>query len=193
MKTRNSGFTLIELLIVVAIIAILAAIAIPNFLAAQTRAKVSRCKSDLRTLHTGMESYYVDENSYVPEHLDMTANEQLRHLAIYAHLTTPVAYITTIPVDPFKSGMRDGTSYVNNPYYWYYNWLARYGHPIDLVNTYGWDPWFDGQSSAIMISIGPSFKTVASVSGVGFGVYDPSNGTVSPGYIYRLLPGGRSN
>jgi prepilin-type N-terminal cleavage/methylation domain-containing protein len=193
MKNNRKGFTLIELLIVVAIIAILAAIAIPNFLAAQTRAKVSRCKNDLRTLHTGMESYYVDENAYVPEHLDMTSNEQARHLKIYTHLTTPIAYITAIPVDPFKSGMRDGTSYVNNPYYWYYNWLSRYGHPIDLVKDWGWDPWYDGQSAAIMISIGPSFKTVASTSGTGFGTYDPSNGTVSPGYIYRLLPGGKGN
>ena len=60
----KKGFTLIELLIVVAIIAILAAIAVPNFLEAQVRSKVSRARSDMRSLATGIESYYVDNNQY---------------------------------------------------------------------------------------------------------------------------------
>ncbi|MGI8907609.1 MAG: type II secretion system protein [Candidatus Sumerlaeaceae bacterium] len=60
----KKGFTLIELLIVVAIIAILAAIAVPNFLEAQVRAKVSRVKNDQRSLATGIETYYVDNNTY---------------------------------------------------------------------------------------------------------------------------------
>ncbi len=60
----KKGFTLIELLIVIAIIAILAAIAVPNFLEAQVRAKVSRVKADQRSLATGLESYYIDNNSY---------------------------------------------------------------------------------------------------------------------------------
>ena len=55
---RRSGFTLIELLIVVAIIAILAAIAVPNFLEAQTRSKISRCRADMRSVATAVESYY---------------------------------------------------------------------------------------------------------------------------------------
>src|SRR6478609_11262839 len=59
------GFTLIELLIVVAIIAILAAIAVPNFLEAQTRAKISRAKADMRTTVTALESYVVDWNNYL--------------------------------------------------------------------------------------------------------------------------------
>src|SRR5512145_423947 len=61
---KSKGFTLIELLIVVAIIAILAAIAVPNFLEAQMRAKVSSVQSDLRSMTTGIESFQVENNIY---------------------------------------------------------------------------------------------------------------------------------
>ncbi len=54
------GFTLIELLIVVAIIGILAAIAIPNFQNARTRAKVTRTVADLRNIHTAIQMYSTD-------------------------------------------------------------------------------------------------------------------------------------
>ena len=94
------GFTLIELLIVVAIIAILALIAVPNFLEAQTRAKVSRTRNDLRALAVAEEAYCVDWNSYT-QHAggaDLGADYGLRG---WRQLTTPVAYITSIPWDPF--------------------------------------------------------------------------------------------
>lgn len=61
---NRKGFTLIELLIVVVIIGILAAIAIPKFASTKQRSYVSTMKSDLRNLVTAQESYYYDYNTY---------------------------------------------------------------------------------------------------------------------------------
>ena len=61
---KQKGFTLIELLIVVAIIGIIAAIAIPNLLNAIDRGKQKRTMADLRSLGTAIESYSIDNNVY---------------------------------------------------------------------------------------------------------------------------------
>ncbi|HPA46471.1 MAG TPA: prepilin-type N-terminal cleavage/methylation domain-containing protein, partial [bacterium] len=67
---KKAAFTLIELLIVVAIIGILAAIAVPNFMNARMRASVSRAQSDLRNLSVALESYRLDNNHYPPASLE---------------------------------------------------------------------------------------------------------------------------
>jgi general secretion pathway protein G len=64
MRKNEKGFTLIELLIVVAIIGIIAAIAIPNLLNAIDRGKQKRTMSDMRSIGTAVESYAVDINFY---------------------------------------------------------------------------------------------------------------------------------
>ncbi|MGB5197914.1 MAG: prepilin-type N-terminal cleavage/methylation domain-containing protein [Candidatus Deferrimicrobium sp.] len=64
MLKGKKGFTLIELMIVVAIIGILAAIAIPNFLKFQAKSKQSEAKSNLGAIYTGQVSFYGEANYY---------------------------------------------------------------------------------------------------------------------------------
>jgi prepilin-type N-terminal cleavage/methylation domain-containing protein len=180
MGQRQHAFTLIELLIVVAIIAILAAIAVPNFLEAQVRSKVSRVKADQRTMATAMEAYYVDNNMYPPEHKPGTLPEMQRVAMSLAHLTSPVAYLTSIPPDPFKPSNR-----WEPPMYWYYNWLERYDTLIN-VNKFqsGNAPWYNEEAGWILTSLGPDRDPNFPM------IYDATNGTVSTGDISRLGPGG---
>ena len=65
-KRIGRGFTLIELMIVVAIIGILAAIAIPNFVKFQCRSKQSEAKTNLKALYVAEEAYRGEYDLYVP-------------------------------------------------------------------------------------------------------------------------------
>ncbi len=95
----RQGFTLIELLIVVAIIGILAAIAVPNFLNAQIKAKVSRVYSDMRALSNAIEMYSLDNGNKVPYPILPAGNSDWYMRQV--RMTTPIAYISSLPVDPF--------------------------------------------------------------------------------------------
>jgi len=67
MLRNRKGFTLIELLIVVVIIGILAAIAIPKFANTKSKAYITAMKSDLRNLVTAEEAYFSDSSKYVSD------------------------------------------------------------------------------------------------------------------------------
>ncbi len=89
---KERGFTLIELLIVVAIIAILAAILIPNFLRARAQSQVSATKGNEKNLATALESYFVDKNVY-PNTLSQLVSNYLR--AVPNDPCTTIAYAYT--------------------------------------------------------------------------------------------------
>jgi len=203
----SGAFTLIELLIVVAIIAILAAIAVPNFLEAQTRSKVSRAKSDMRTIATGIEAYRVDANrlplSAVDAPLPWTTPDGRLH-TIYSILTTPVAYLTTYPLDPFlgdKVAAGDPLDYRrwfdyrrtllealsgggSTLYEFTSPGFAPGAIPTNQGHPDGWILWSPGPDREQNINTGYKSNHFSQPLS-GFAFYDPTNGTVSTGDVIR--------
>lgn len=198
------GFTLIELLIVVAIIAILAAIAVPNFLEAQTRSKVSRAHADMRSLATGLESYRVDNNKYVPTpNYDRVTGAQTFEIeARWAYLTTPIAYMTSILTDPFGDTDVQVSNWQTSEKYRTFDYSAfdqpdtyeTLNFKEDLVQVFG----YPSSIMWIIASQGPDLvpgltvtdPSLGTVSGRATGLpYDPTNGTISAGDITRVGPG----
>ncbi len=94
---ERTGFTLIELLIVVAIIGILAAIAVPNFLNAKQRATIARVQAEMRAVGESYSAYFLDNNQW-PPHCDGAAQHRF--------VTTPIAYLNTSVDDPFAQSDR---------------------------------------------------------------------------------------
>jgi len=101
----KKGFTLIELLIVVAIIGILAAIAVPNFLNAMTRSQIARVKADLKAWNQALESYNLDHNAFPTPAWFTEEGNAFKSSHSFNRLTTPIAYLSSPMFDPFQSGI----------------------------------------------------------------------------------------
>jgi len=187
MKVMKKGFTLIELLIVVAIIAILAAIAVPNFLEAQVRSKVSRAKADMRSVSTALESYAVDNKKYIPDGYNGIPAGADNGYINYM-LSTPISYITTTKLfDPFVDQKGGGDAY---RLFRYYNIRWRYLEQANLPDIYA--DYNDIFARWVMYCNGPDKKLGPFGEDTKHGplwactkIYDPTNGTVSTGDIMR--------
>ena len=203
------AFTLIELLIVVAIIAILAAIAVPNFLEAQTRAKISRAKADMRSMATAAETYCIDYNTYMisdadnpyynsttypnsgkyrkdswgtssPKDYEKIYGQYSQKYDGLFRLTSPVAYMTSLPmVNPFGEYAAYNAGDIWEGY------TYRGPSVMGRVNSPPYAPaWGKKYCLYAFDSTGPSKRLRD--SGGNILVYDPTNGTVSTGGIWYV-------
>ena len=220
MRGFARAFTLIELLIVVAIIAILAAIAVPNFLEAQVRSKVARVRADQRTMATAIESYAVDNNTHPlrrdkwndPEAPSRQAYPVFREKIFSPTqpdartglhtITTPIAYLSSLPRDifnrPAAALATPDNQLLDAMEYWDVEqvdaWLAVLNGKLERGRGKGY----------MLVSVGPDqYMGVAFPSGAPGNnppelpstlftariFYDPTNGSVSVGNIYRSSGG----
>ncbi|MCX7014114.1 MAG: hypothetical protein NTW86_16450 [Candidatus Sumerlaeota bacterium] len=192
----------------------MAAIAVPNFLEAQVRSKVSRAKSDMRSITTGLEAYAVDWNRTPLGFTELQKNKccgaaafwnpipsEIVRVAALSKLTTPVAYMSSVPADVFKEkgAVNVKTTRPNNDsrvyvYQTCYECLTNNGNPPEVIDAmelgYKW----------ALRSAGPLRNENGNVYYVLTGTpqanpavtncsYDPTNGTTSIGWILRTNKG----
>jgi prepilin-type N-terminal cleavage/methylation domain-containing protein len=180
---KKNAFTLIELLIVVAIIGILAAIAVPNFLNAQTRAKLARVMADFRAYGTALETYTLD-NGAAPWDNPSPASDH-GWASSLSRLTTPVSYMNQVLPDIFQAkdviDQLSPSHFVGSTLSYDYSTIYFNGglqHPSPIwVDLFGRSLWRLASAGPDQALINVSYRQWLAPP------YNASNGLVSAGDI----------
>lgn len=186
--SRRSGFTLIELLIVIAIILILIAIALPNFLEAQIRAKVARGQGDLRSIASALEAYQIQYRKYLDLFQTQKWGSRYDPNSITSHrllpLTSPIRFMSSIPPEVFDLS-RQIPGYQADTY--------AYGSMLSYKDKGAfWRQHFDPKMKYqySIRSIGPDRQCndLEAINPDLLLPYSPTNGTTSRGDINKWGP-----
>ena len=123
---RRRGFTLIEMMIVIVVIAILIGVILPQFRGTQDEASIQRARSELRTLATALESYYIHNSNQFPNALSSLTSATPR-------------IISTVPDDPFRSGTNDYSYFIssNSAYYVVFSYGTDRAANITAISNTG--------------------------------------------------------
>ena len=161
---KRSAFTLIELLIVVAIIGILAAIAVPNFMNARIRAKIAHSRSEMRTYLNTQQLYFMDMND-IPGHYD--GKEEHCPYINLGYLSGPLT-------DPFTCDDPE----VEKTYHqgMYHSTHLRDPMGVGRINPVFYEEWVRKGKGYVIFGEGPTREG-------SWIYYNPSNGIRSQGRI----------
>src|SRR5271156_806077 len=152
--SAERGFTLVELMIVVAIISLLAAVIIPNYVHARAQASVSQTEANIKQIATSLELYYADNQGYP---------------ATAGGTVTPTLFGG--PSNPYLSATP--TNALQRQQYEYENVPAANGKPgsYTITDAGPYDP-----TTLASLPKGPGSGTLCGTSGCTQVLYDPQNG-----------------